>query len=366
MSDSNKAVNAPTAETQGVEVQKSASSLTTESLAKLFLEQESAEVKEAPAEEKPEEQENTESTEETEEPAKEEEAGEEESPETSEDEEPEAEPAAEDSEDPDGEQDDLSQFSLKAKEKVQKRINKLTKRAKTAEEENLALKARLEQLEQRVEQVSKADKKPVNQSIVDRVLNADEATLTEIEREVSDLRKWARRNVHEDEVVIGEQTVPKEKVIQFLEDAEEALEKHIPARRSYLSQRKEMDAAAEQEFPGWKDKSSEQGVWLHSVWSNPNTQRVLGQLPNAKYLLGLLYEGHKAHEAKKKAITEPKKEVKPVAKPAPKVPGMDVNSSVKPKSVDPMAKAKARIAGKSSISTEDLAGFFLAEEKAKH
>src|SRR5690606_891015 len=164
----------------------------------------------------------------------------------------ESEEEQEDEEDP-----DLSQFKDKAKRNIQKRIDTLTARAKTAEEKEAQLQRRLEELEKRLNQPEQKSNRP--QSVAEQVESANSVDqLREIQETAKNALKWARKHLHQEVVEVGDKEFTHEQIVAIYEGAEEALEK-IPQRAQLLQQAQQAEQLISTVMPGINDPNSPEG-----------------------------------------------------------------------------------------------------------
>jgi len=268
-------------------------------------------------------------------------------------------------------EDDLRQLKPKAAEKARKRIDKLTARAKEAEERAQALENRLARLEQGQQESDQ----PTGNSFAERVQQANAPDqLQKLYETARDTKKWARKVLAEDQfdydgnIEVEGQKYSKAQIANALNEAEDAIETALPQRFQYLRSRMEADQNAVREFPAWQDQSHPDHKMLVQAYTQSPIASYLQQMPNGRYVAGLVVEGIKAKQAAQKPAespaTPPKAESKPrEQKIAPKVPGGDDGYSPAPKSDS--QDIQKRMTQKDSLSNDDLVAILAAQETAK-
>ncbi len=177
-------------------------------------------------------------------------------------------------------------------------------------------------LEERLQKLEKTDKPDASaQADVFGLVRTteDPQVLQNAAEQARQVRQWARRQLAEDnfeeDVESGErvlktadgQSYTRKQVASLQERAEELLEREIPQRWQYLQHaahrekvRAEIDQNAMETFPDWKDPESEGGKWMQAIYNDPTYEPLKRQLPNFRYIVGLLWEGQKAVQARQK------------------------------------------------------------------
>lgn len=195
---------------------------------------------------------------------------------------------------------------------VQKRIDKLTARAKEAEEranavfqENEAIKQRLQELEQKVTEPA-----PV-QSGDNRFIDVWDAEKLKHEKAIAyNLVEWCEDNRDGVEVNGTEYTADQIRAIR--KNAKRSLDIQIPEREAFLAHYNQVKPQVEAAYPFWKDRSSTEYTEAQQIL------RVLPQLkthPEYQVWIGDALEGRKARLNK-----QSEKKVPVTAKVAPKQP----------------------------------------------
>lgn len=219
----------------------------------------------------------------------------------------------------DGEEDyDVPQNLQK---KINKRIGKLTARAKEAEEQGVQQSERIAELEQQLESAN-PDQKPLQ--IGDNPLSKVK-TLGELKEHKSKLvrwKKWLREN-HDGFTTTEdgeEREYAESDVRRMMSDIEYELEEHVPSREEYLREESNIRRAVEDVFPYWKDKSSPMYQQAMSVVreapelrTRPNWQANV-----SIYMLGLNEYNRMVTEGRKKPskkVTPTRTGIRPKAQP---------------------------------------------------
>ena len=201
-------------------------------------------------------------------------------------------------------------------EKVQKRIDKLTARAKSAEEKVADLEAKLKETEsvgvqkEVVSASSKAD--PLSEVQDARGLR------DEIEKAMA-VKRWCIENPDGGTVQAGDKEIEIEaaQTRKMLADAEEMITIHVPRRERFIAEKVENERVARAEYPEMFKSGSDMEKAYHNLlkaWPDvmrfPDYQLVIGD-----YMRGNAARMAKAAEAK----AEPKKAKQQLAPPVPKI-----------------------------------------------
>jgi hypothetical protein len=201
-------------------------------------------------------------------------------------------------------------------EKVQKRIDKLTARAKSAEERVTELEAKLKETEsvgvQRevVTASSKAD--PLSEVQDVRGLR------DEVEKAMA-VKRWCIENPDGGTVQAGEKEIDIEaaQARKMLADAEEMITLHVPRRQQFLTEKVENERVARAEYPEMFKSGSDMEKAYHNLlkaW--PDVMRF----PDYQLVIGDYMRGNAERMAKKAEATKtPTKAKQPLAPPVPKV-----------------------------------------------
>lgn len=214
----------------------------------------------------------------------------------------------------------------KAIDKMQKRIDKVTA-------EKHSLSDRLEAIESQMLDKQKASDNK-GKKLSDLVSETDShEDLVQYEKEAREAKRFALQNVGKDEVEFQGNTYSDDQIRQILLNAEDVLDS-LPDRRRSLEQKSENDKVAHETWTDFSEPDSPLAKWYAEVSSDKEVSETLGKLPNKRYILGLIYEGQLALQARNAPPPEKETEKTPeatVKKPAAiptSVPGM--NSSPAP------------------------------------
>ena len=284
---------------------------------------------------------------------------------------------SEESEEPD-EEDDSYLDSLKesAAKKARKRIDKLTARAKEAEEQLKAREEALQTLEQRLSKLEKGEQpQQEGQRFTDKVKAASSPEeLQELYSTAREAKKWARgalvsdrfqydADSGEDVIIANGAKLTKQQVSQILSEAEDAIEQVIPSRAQYIQARQTADKNAESDFPAWRDRSNPDYERLQGIYNDDQFGEFFQAAPNGRYLAGVMLEGIKALEAKKVSKDAPPAKPKAQQKIAPKVPSGDEGMVSTPKRDND--DLERRFKNAETLSQDDFVAYLAAKEAAR-
>ena len=211
-----------------------------------------------------------------------------------------AESDAEADEDADTESEDVP------REKIQRRIDKLTAARKSAEEKATALAAEAEEAKAKVAeyeaQLNEAAR-PVLSPTADNPL-ADVDTQDALDAKIKsaqEVRRWALRNTDGATVKRPDGTevyLDVDQVKDYLIKSDDVLTLHAPARQQWLAQRQPALEAAKSLFPDIFKK----GTQMHQAFTATVKQAPeLLKLPQAEYWVGLALLGEQTLMAKQGA-----------------------------------------------------------------
>jgi hypothetical protein len=258
-------------------------------------------------------------------------------------------------EDEEIEEEESEEEPPKAVGKLLKQVNKLTARAKSAEENAEALKAEIESL--------KSNSQPTEQSSGQPELENIQSfeDLRKLQKEAQAAKKFALQNIGRDYVEVDGKEYSDDDIRNILTQADEYLTEKIPARANYLNQKAQWQQDAAQSFP-WLNKNDDSDyaeqsrALFQSIRSQEQYARVLDNLPNGDFVTGVLVKGIQSLQADKAAKTAPKK--KAVAKPKtpPPTEGGNASPPVENASIRKQ-KQKEAIKRKGPLSASDLAAF---------
>ncbi len=252
------------------------------------------------------------------------------------------------------------------REKIQRRIDKLTAARKSAEEKATALAAEAEEAKAKVAeyeaQLNEAAR-PVLAPTADNPL-ADVDTQEALDAKVKsaqEVRRWALRNTDGATVKRPDGTevyVDSDEVKNYLIKADDVLTLHAPARQNWLAQRQPALEAAKSLFPDIFKK----GTPMHQAFTATVKQAPeLLKLPQAEYWVALALLGEQTLMAKKGAADAKAKAAKKVSSskeiaktPTPANPVSATKSSTSSKS------AKGAMRALTGDSMDDIESFVSA------
>ena len=277
-----------------------------------------------------------------------------------------AEPVNDESSDADAsapEQDDITTSVLSQDDSgddepewFQKRIDKLTRQRRQAEAEVEDLRSELDKVK---ESVNESKPQPVITGS-DNPFNSL-TNLKEVEAKIQSARetkKWARAN--RDGAVVqgdnGEVEYTPEQVEHILNNAEDALEVHLPAQKEFIREKLYWDDESTKEYP-WLDDKSSQEYELHS--KNLEEFPAIRSLPNHRILIADMMLGqamrYQNSKTNNKANTGTVSKPKQKAPPQPSAP----NAAPAPLEADEARSSAASKRFNQSHSQNDLADVIL-------
>lgn len=204
------------------------------------------------------------------------------------------------------------------REKIQRRIDKLTAARKSAEEKAAALAAEAEEAKAKVAeyeaQLNEAAR-PVLSPTADNPL-ADVDTQEALDAKIKsaqEVRRWALRHTDGAEVKKPDGStvwIDSDQVKDYLVKADDVLTLHAPARQQWLAQRAPAVEAAKNLFPDIFKK----GTQMHQAFTATVKQAPeLLKLPQAEYWVGLALLGEQTLMAKQGAEAAKAKAAKKVS-----------------------------------------------------
>ena len=232
---------------------------------------------------------------------------------------PETEDPAEDvSEAEEAKEDEDEEAEDVPREKIQRRIDKLTAARKSAEEKATALAAEAEEAKAKVAdyeaQLNEAAR-PVLSPTADNPL-ADVDTQDALDAKIKsaqEVRRWALRNTDGATVKRPDGTevyLDADQVKDYLIKSDDVLTLHAPARQQWLAQRQPSLEAAKSIFPDIFKK----GTQMHQAFTATVKQAPeLLKLPQAEYWVGLALLGEQTLMAKQGAADAKAKAAKKVS-----------------------------------------------------
>jgi hypothetical protein len=206
------------------------------------------------------------------------------------------------------------------RDKMLKRINKLTAQKKEAQEQ-------LEQVQQKSQPKQEVATADLNSPVADIL---DPAELDKQADQIEELLDWSVESLMQEDKYDDDgneylaekdgKRYSREQLKAIRENAKNALGKtgFIANQRKFIEQRQQADQLAVQTFDFFKEgqHESEEYQIYASVKQDPTMGKILDMLPNANYMIGLMIEGQKVI-AEKQGKAPAKKVVKKKAPVAP-------------------------------------------------
>jgi hypothetical protein len=261
----------------------------------------------------------------------------------------------EEAEESEEEEESESEEPPKAVGKLLKQVNKLTARAKSAEETAEALKAEIQNL--KTQGTSQGE--PAKQPELENIQSFDD--LKKLQQEAQAAKKFALQNIGKDYVEVDGNEYSDDDIRNILTQADEYLTEKIPARANYLQQKAQWQQDTAQSFP-WlynteddSDYAEASRQLFQSIKGQSQYAQILDNLPNGDFVAGVLVKGIQAIQAEKSAKAKPAKKVtKPKAPPP--TDGGNVSPPVE-NAATRKQKQKESIKRKGPLSANDLAAY---------
>ena len=238
----------------------------------------------------------------------------------------------------------------KAVGKLLKQVNKLTARAKSAEETAEALQAQIESLKTSPQKQSES-----SQPALEEV--QDFQSLETLRKEAVAAKKWALQNIGRDYVESGGKEYSDDDIRNILTQAEDYLSEKIPERAQYLQSSAQWQQDTINTHP-WISETvdTDQAEERRSVLGQIKSQYadILKSLPNGDFVAATLVRGVEAIKQDQAAKT-----AKPKAKRVAKAPPTTMGDSSPPVQTSATRKTanKQKILERKVISENDLAAF---------
>jgi len=232
--------------------------------------------------------------------------------------------------------------------KALKQINRLTARAKGAEEEVATLRAQVESLKTQPTQETNTESQPVLENV---------QTVKDLEvlrKEAVAAKKWALQNLGKDYVEVDGREYDDESIRNILTEAEDFLTEKIPQRAQFIQQKQNWIQDTMNTFP-WSAKG-EGPEWelFQQIREGEQYKGLLDGLPNGDFVAATLVEGINSVKARQEqAKAKPKTKAKT---PPPTDPADAVAPPVESKKVRSDKKRKA-ILGNGNVSVEKFAQY---------
>jgi hypothetical protein len=266
------------------------------------------------------------------------------------------------------EKEESEEEKPKGIEKLEKRIDKLTRRRKEAESVAESLRAENETLKAEVEKRSVIKLEPTADDPL-----ADLDSMSDLESKVSAAKKvraWALANPDGAAVTNpdgSERYVDRGEIAKFVAQTDALLTDHAPARKEYLAQREAILPEAKAAYPDlFKVGSAEHKIMVDTLKQVPALKRLPGyEMVIGDALLGMKYRIEASKSAQSKSAPESKgsnaaKSSTTAALGARKViaPAIPKPSASRPPAASTKGKSNRldRVIGSGSV--DDLAAYF--------
>ncbi len=239
----------------------------------------------------------------------------------------------------------------KAVGKLLKQVNKLTARAKSAEETAQALQAQIESLKTNPQKQSES-----SQPALEEV--QDFQSLETLRKEAIAAKKWALQHIGKEYIEVDGKEYQDEDIRNILTQAEDYLTEKIPERANYLQSQSQWQQDTIKTHP-WisetidTDIAEERRTVLGQIKSQ--YADILKSLPNGDFIAATLVRGVEAIKQDQAAKT-----AKPKAKKVAKAPPSSMGDSSPPVQTSATRKTakKQKILERKQISENDLAALF--------
>ena len=238
----------------------------------------------------------------------------------------------------------------KAVGKLLKQVNKLTARAKSAEETAEALQAQIESLKTNPQKQSES-----SQPALEEV--QDFQSLETLRKEAIAAKKWALQHIGKEYIEVDGKEYADEDIRNILTQAEDYLTEKIPERANYLQSQSQWQQDTIKTHP-WISETvdTDQAEERRSVLGQIKSQYsdILKSLPNGDFVAATLVRGVEAIKADQAAKT-----AKPKAKRVAKAPPSSMGDSSPPVQTSATRKTanKQKILERKILSANDLAAF---------
>lgn len=248
-------------------------------------------------------------------------------------------------EDESTEEEETEEAQPKGLSKAIRQINRLTARAKGAEEEVQALKEQIQTLQNNPSQESKTQAQPS----LDKINTIED--LEALRKEAIAAKKWAFDHIGKDYVEIDGREYEDSQIRSILKESEEFLTEKIPERARYLQEKQAWYNDTTQLFPYIAEGDGEDYEQFVQIRQAPAYKSIFDSLPNGDFIAGVITKGMKAIELEQAKKPSPK-----IKTPPPSDAGGAVAPPVQSKEVR-QKKAKQKILGSGNVSVEQFAQF---------
>ena len=253
-------------------------------------------------------------------------------------------------EDEEIEEEESEEEPPKAVGKLLKQVNKLTARAKSAEENADALKAEIESLKSNSQPTEQATGQPE----LENVQTFED--LQKLQKEAQAAKKFALQNIGKSYVEVDGKEYSDDDIRNILTQADEYLTEKIPARQNYLQEKAQWQQDTIATHP-WLNQDDESAEARKELFGGLKSQygHILKNLPNGDFVAATLVRGIEAIKSDQKAKTAPKKKaIKP--KSPPPTDGGNASPPVENANTRKQ-KQKEGIKRKGPLSANDLAAY---------
>lgn len=248
-------------------------------------------------------------------------------------------------EDESEEEEETDEAQPKGLSKALKQINRLTARAKGAEEEVQALKEQIQSLKTNPSQEAETQAEPA----LDKINTFED--LETLRKEALSAKKWAFDHIGKDYVEIDGKEYEDSQIRSILRESEEYLTEKIPERARYLQEKQAWQNDTAQLFPYIAEGDGADYEQYVQIRQAPAYKSILDSLPNGDFIAGVITKGMKAIE-----LEQAKKPAPKVKTPPPSDTGDAVAPPVESKEVR-QKKAKEKILGSGNVSVNQFAQF---------
>lgn len=228
----------------------------------------------------------------------------------------------------------------KSVQKLVKQVGKLTARAKDAEE-------KLEALQQQ----KMASGNEGTQMLSD-IHTPDD--LEKYKETAMRARKFAMANIGKDYVEHNGEEFDSEKISSLLEEADEALTKHIPEREKHIYQKAQIQQSMPAHFDWLNKEDHKVNEFFHIARNMPEIKNI-HTMPQGDFLFGLLAEGWNAIQSKANAM----KKAPAQGKAKPKPPSNVGNNTAPPT----QTKKKSDLLGNGNVDFKTFSKFLETEKE---
>ncbi len=239
----------------------------------------------------------------------------------------------------------------KAVGKLLKQVNKLTARAKSAEETAEALKTEIDNLKQ-----SGGSQSQPAQPELENIQSFED--LQKLQKEAQAAKKFALQHIGKDYIEVDGKEYSDDDIRNILTQADEYLTEKIPQRGQYLQQKSEWSRDTIATHP-WMDSSKDDDISesrrdtfksLRDQYAN-----VLDGLPNGDFIAATLVRGIEALKTEQTAKA-PKKVAKKRKAPPP-TDGGDASPPIENSTIRKQKQKSKILDRKGPLSANDLAAF---------